>query len=364
MRRSVNDAMDLHGGRAICDGPSNYLQSAYQMMPVAITVEGANILTRSLITFAQGALRSHPHLYKEIEACQDDNRQRGLAQFEAAFLQHLSFSLSNTCGALFHNLTFGLFGSVPDKAYGTAEWYRQLWRAARNFAFVADLTVAVLGGGLKTKQKLTGRLADALSELYFLACVIKRYEDDAKPANDRQIVAFSAQNALYRFQEALRGAIDNFPIAPVRWFMRAIVFPLGSHYRPAPDWLGQQVAELVLVPGEVRDRLTRFIYVSHNPNDPTGLLEVTFAKAVEAEAAEKKLDRAVRAGSVRRLHGSDWIGEAVAKSVLTESEGTMLRELEQLTQRAIAVDHFDAAEVRPHYMTPGHNARAMQSAAE
>jgi len=364
MRRSVNDAMDLHGGRAICDGPSNYLQSAYQMMPVAITVEGANILTRSLITFAQGALRSHPYLYKEIEACQDDNRQRGLAQFETAVLQHLSFSLSNTCGALFHNLTFGLFGAVPDKAYGTAEWYRQLWRAARNFAFVADLTVAVLGGGLKTKQKLTGRLADALSELYFLACVIKRYEDDAKPANDRQIVAFSAQNALYRFQEALRGVIDNFPIAPVRWCMRAIVFPLGSHYRPAPDRLGQQVAELVLVPGEVRDRLTRFIYVSHSPNDPTGLLEVTFAKAVEAEAAEKKLDRAVRAGSVRRLHGNDWIGEAVAKNVLTESEGTMLRELEKLTQRAIAVDHFDPAEVRPHYMTPGHNARAMQSAAE
>jgi acyl-CoA dehydrogenase len=194
--------------------------------------------------------------------------------------------------------------------------------------------------------------------------VLKRYEDDAKPANDRQIVAFSAQNGLYRFQEALRGAIDNFPIAAVRYFMRAIVFPLGSHYKPAPDWLGQAVAQLVLTPGEVRDRLTRFIYVSYSPNDPTGLLEVTFVKAIEAEAAERKLDRAVRAGSVRRVHGNDWIAEAVAKNVLTESEGAMLSELEQLTARAIAVDHFDAAEVRPHYMMPGHNARAMQSAAE
>jgi acyl-CoA dehydrogenase len=119
-----------------------------------------------------------------------------------------------------------------------------------------------------------------------------------------------------------------------------------------------------LVPGEVRDRLTRFIHVSRNPNDPTGLLEVTFAKAVEAEAAERKLDRAVRAGSVQRVHGNDWIGEAVGKGVLTEGEGQMLRELETLTARAIAVDHFDPAEVRPHYMTPGHNARAMQSAAE
>ena len=189
LRRSLNDAMDLHGGKAVCDGPSNYLQSAYQAMPVGITVEGANILTRSLITFAQGALRSHPYLYKEIQACQDVDEERGLAAFDTAFCGHVAFSLSNVFGAFFHNITFGYFGHVPEKAYGTAEWYRQLWRSSRNFALVADLTVAVLGGGLKTKQKLTGRLADALSELYLLSCVLKRYEDDGKPANDRHIVA-------------------------------------------------------------------------------------------------------------------------------------------------------------------------------
>src|SRR5215468_923469 len=364
MRRCLNDAMDLHGGRAVCDGPTNYLQSAYQMMPIGITVEGANILTRSLITFAQGALRSHPYLYQEIQACQDADEERGLALFDAAFSNHVSFSLSSMFGAIFHNLTFGLFAHVPEKAYGTAEWYRQLWRAARSFAFVADVTVAVLGGALKTKQKLTGRLADALSELYLLCCVLKRYEDDGKPANDRFIVALCAANGLYRFQEALRAAIDNFPNTPVRWFMRAVVFPFGGHYRPAPDWLGHRVAELVLAPGEVRDRLTRFIFVSNDPNDPTGLLEVTMAKAVAAEAADKKLDRAVRAGVVRRVHGSDFIGEAAAKGVLNQAEAAMLRELEALTARAIAVDHFDPAELRPHYLTPGHNARAMQRAAE
>jgi acyl-CoA dehydrogenase len=271
--------------------------------------------------------------------------------------------LSNLFGALFHNLTFGTFGHVPDKAYGTAAWYAQLWRASRNFAFVADLTVASLGGGLKTKQKLTGRLADAMSELYLLCCTLKRYEDDGRPVNDHHIVALAARNALYRFQEAMRGTIDNFPLAPVRWLMRAIVFPLGAHYKPAPDWLGHKAAELVLVPGEVRDRLTRFIFVSQNPSDPTGLLEVTFAKAVAAESAEKKLDRAVRAGKVRRVHGADWIGDAAREGVLTDAEAQQLRELEALTARAIAVDHFDPAEVRPHYMTAGHNARAMQSAA-
>jgi acyl-CoA dehydrogenase len=364
MRRSLNDAMDLHGGRAVCDGPTNYLQSAYQMMPVGITVEGANILTRSLITFAQGALRSHPYLYQEIQACQDADEERGLALFDAAFSNHVSFSLSSMFGAIFHNLTFGLFAHVPEKAYGTAEWYRQLWRAARSFAFVADLTVAVLGGALKTKQKLTGRLADALSELYLLCCVLKRYEDDGKPANDRFIVALAARNGLYRFQEAMRGTIDNFPVAPVRWLMRAVVFPFGARYRPAPDWLGHKVVELVLNPGEVRDRLTRFIYVTHDVNDPVGLLEAALVKVVAAEPAEKKLDRAVRTGHVRRVHGTDWIGDAAKQGIISDSEAQLLREVEQLRARVIAVDHFDPAEVKPHYMTAGHNTRAMQSAAE
>jgi acyl-CoA dehydrogenase len=363
MRRSVNDAMDLHGGRAICDGPSNYVMAGYQTMPVAITVEGANILTRSLITFAQGALRSHPYLYKEIQACQDRDEEQGLEAFEKAFPDHVAFAVSNVFGAFLHNVTFGYFGRVPEKAYGTAQWYRQLWRASRNFAFVADVAVAVLGGGLKTRQKITGRLADALSELYLVACVLKRYEDDGKPAADRQIVALCARNGLFRFQEAMRGTIDNFPSLPVRWLMRAVVFPLGAHYKPAPDWLGHKCVELVLVPGEVRDRLTRFIYVSQDANDPTGLLETTFAKAVAAEVAEKKLDRAVRAGQVRRVHGTDWVGDAAKIGIVSDEEARLLREVEALTARVIAVDHFDPAEVKPHYMTPGDNARAMQSAA-
>jgi acyl-CoA dehydrogenase len=358
MRRALNDAMDLHGGKGVCDGPTNWLQAAYQAMPVGITVEGANILTRSLITFAQGALRSHPYLYKEIQACQDFDEERGLNAFDVAFRGHVSFALSNVFGAFFHNITFGIFGHVPEKAYGTAEWYRQLWRASRNFALVADLTVAVLGGGLKTKQKLTGRLADALSELYLLSCVLKRYEDDGKPANDRHIVALCARNGLFHFQEAMRGAIDNFPVAPVRWLMRLAVFPLGAHYKPAPDWLGHKAVELVLVPGEVRDRLTRYIFVSSDPNDATGALELAFVKAVAAEAVEKKLNRAIRDGRVQRVHGTDWFADAIKQGIITAAEGEQLRELEALTARVIAVDHFDPAEVRPHFMMPGHNARA------
>ncbi len=363
LRRSVNDAMDLHGGRAICDGPSNYLQSAYQMVPVGITVEGANILTRSLITFAQGALRSHPYLYAEIQACQDTDLKRGLAAFEKAFLGHVAFSMSNTFGAFFHNITGGRFGKAPEQSYATAEWYRQLWRCSRSFAFVADLTVALLGGGLKTKQKITGRMADALSELYLLACTLKRYEDDGKPANDRHFVELAARNGLYRFQEAVAGTIDNFPVAWARPLMRVVVFPLGRRFRPASDRLGSMCVRMAIEPGDVRDRLTRFIYVSKDAKDPTGLLEVTLEKVIAADEAERKLERAIRAGTVQRFHGFDWIGDAVKKGVLTEAEGGQLREVEALTARVIAVDHFDPAEVRPNYMTAGHNARAAQSAA-
>ena len=363
LRRAVNDAMDIHGGRAICDGPTNYLQSAYQMVPVGITVEGANILTRTLITFAQGALRSHPFLYKEVQAAQNPDPRRGLDDFEAAFGGHIAFALSNASGALFHNVTGGLFGHAPANAYGTADWYRQLWRQSRNFALVADLAVATLGGGMKTKQRITGRMADALSELYFLACVLKRYEDDGKPAGDRLIVEMCARNGLHRFQEALSGAIDNFPSTPARLLLKALVYPMGRHYKPASDRLCGKVVRLAGEPGEVRDRLTRHIYVSKDVDDPTGLLEVTLAKVIAAEEAEKKLERAIRAGTVRRYHGIDWFADAVAKGVLTESEGQQLREVESLVARVIAVDHFDPAEVKPQFAAVGHNSRAIDKVA-
>ena len=363
MRRAVNDAMDVHGGRGICDGPANYLQSAYQMVPVGITVEGANILTRTLITFAQGALRSHPYLYKEVQAAQDTDRKRGLAAFEDAFNNHISFSVSNVAGAFFHNLTGGAFASAPRGVRTMSIWYRQLARASRSYAFLADLTVALLGGGLKTKQKITGRMADALSELYMLSAVLKRYEDDGRPEGDEAIVELAARNGLYRFQEAMAGTIENFPARWARPLMSVVVFPLGRRFRQASDALGHTVARRVLEPGEARDRLTRDIFVSKDVNDPTGLLEVTLEKVIAAEPAEKKLEKAIRLGTIRRYHGIDWFADAVAKGVISEQEADNLREVETLVARVIAVDHFDPAEVRPHYASLGHNAQGREALA-
>jgi acyl-CoA dehydrogenase len=354
-RQAVNDAMDIQGGKAICDGPSNYAQAAYQSIPVSITVEGANILTRSLMVIAQGALRSHPWLFKEVEAVQHWDEDEGFKAFEKAFEGHVGFAVANVFGSLFHNLTFGLFASAP-KVRHAAHWYRQAYRAARNFALVTDLSVAILGGGLKTKQHITGRLADALSDLYFLCCMLKRFEDDGEPQADRAILDYAAENALHRFYASLDRVIDNFPNIPVSLLMRICVFPLGNHARPARDRRGKALMPLILQPSATRDRLTRDIFISRDPNEAGGVLEAAFAKVIETEEANHKLERAIRQGTVRRFLGNDFIGEAVQKGVVTPAEGEALRERESLVAKVIAVDHFD-----PHEITGksaiGHNSR-------
>jgi acyl-CoA dehydrogenase len=354
-RQAVNDAMDIHGGKAICDGPSNYIQAAYQSMPVSITVEGANILTRTLMVIAQGALRSHPWLIKEIEAAQNYDEEEGLNAFERAFEGHVAFAVANFFGAFFHNITFGLFGRAPSVKYA-GHWYRQAYRASRNFALVTDLSVALLGGGLKTRQRITGRLADALSEVYLVACMLKRFEDDGTPEADRVILGVCAQNALTRFYRSLGEVLDNFPNPVAGAFMRLAVFPLGNHWRFASDRRSKEMARLVLEPGAVRDRLTREIYVTHDPNDPTGVLEAAMVKVIATEEADRKIERAVREGKIKRFLGNDWFADAVAKGVVTSEEATALREAEALIAKVIAVDHFDPDEITGD-SDIGHNSR-------
>lgn len=346
MRTSVNDAMDIHGGRGVCDGPKNYLIGAYSALPVSITVEGANILTRSLIVFAQGALRSHPYLYDEIKAAQETDHQKGLKQFDSVFINHLGFLMSNIAGTLFHNLTRGIFASRPKDIANTAHWYRKLSAGSKNFALLADLTVCLLGGGLKQKQQITGRLADALSELYLMSCMLKRFEDDNAPQADRKVLDYAMQNALYRFEQALAGVIRNFPVKLMRPVLKTLIFPLGARAIPASDTKGQSIVDAVLQPGEMRDNLTRYLFRSRERHHPTGVLELTLEKTFEVEAIEKKLDKAIRKGEVKRHHGNDWFREAVEKQILSSQEAEMLKEYETLLQEAIAVDHFDPEEIR------------------
>ena len=358
-RQAVNDAMDIHGGKAICDGPSNYIQAAYQSLPVSITVEGANILTRTLMVIAQGALRSHPWLMKEVEAAQNTDHDEGLEAFESAFEGHVAFAVANFFGAFFHNITFGLFGRAPSVRHA-GHWYRQAYRASRNFALVTDMSVALLGGGLKTKQRITGRLADALAELYLVCCMLKRFEDDGTPDADRPILGLAAQNALTRFYGSVSEVLDNFPNPLAGALMRLAIFPFGNHWRKISDSRSKTVARLVLEPGDVRDRLTREIFVTHDPKDATGVLEAALIKVVEAEEADRKIERAVRDGKIRRFLGNDWLHDAQAKGIITMDEEALLRQTDELVARVIAVDHFDADEITGRSAI-GHNSRPAQA---
>ena len=364
MRRSVNDAMDIHGGRAICDGPSNYLQGAYQMIPVGITVEGANILTRTLITFAQGSLRCHPYLLAEISAAEMESHREGLKAFDAAFCGHVRFVFSNMAGALWHNATGGVFTDTPSGSILTQRHYKQLARATRTFALVADLTVSLLGGGLKMKQRITGRLADALSEVYLISSMLKRFEDDGKPKDDLDTLQYCVENALCRFDRAIDSVIANFPIKALRPVMRVMAFPLGMRRKMASDDLGKKIVAQVLEPGDYRDRLTRDIFISHDRNDVMGILEHTLAKVIATEPVEKKLERAIRKGQVRRYHGIDWLADAESAGVLTAEEVAQLRELEELVGQVIAVDHFDPQSVVPHFQSDETAVRSFGLAAE
>jgi acyl-CoA dehydrogenase len=357
MRKALDAALDIHAGKGICDGPSNYLQGAFQISPVSITVEGANILTRSLIVIAQGALRSHPYLYSEVQAAQNPDKQAGFLAFEKAFEAHTAFGFSNVFGSIFQNVTRGRFVEAPEGA-PEPRYYQELYRASTNFALMADLSVALLGGGLKTKQRTTGRMADALSELYFIACLLKRYEDDGKLPSERPILDYTVQKALYSFYAAMDDAIANYPIPAARPLLKLCVFPFGNHFRKPSDALAKAIVQAVQEPGEFRDRMTRYAFVSQDENDAAGLLEAALRKVVESDVADKKLERAIRAGTVKRYLGNDWLKEAVEKGALTQDEADLLRYTERLAAKVIAVDDFGPEEVKPHY-APGDNVRAV-----
>ena len=346
MRDRLNDAMDIHGGRAVQDGPSNYLFAGYAAVPVAITVEGANILTRTLITFAQGALRAHPYLYAEIEAARDTDRKAGIAAFDTAFAGHLSYMLRNIVGSFLHAVSFGALASTPVD-HEMARWYRQLARYSQSFALVGDWTVAFLGGDLKRKQRLSGRMADILSDLYLLSAVLKRYEDDGRIPEDKPVVDAIAKDCIYAIEQSFAAVFANFPNLVLRNLMRVLVFPLGRHARPASDRETNRLARAVLRPGAFRDRLTMGTYVSMDPKDVTGVLEDALLKVTKAEEVESKFVRAVKKGVIERRLDRDAITDAVEAGVLTEAEAATLRLADQATDRAIKVDDFDPDELSP-----------------
>jgi acyl-CoA dehydrogenase len=343
-RAVINDAMDLHGGKGICMGPSNYLARSYQQTPIGITVEGANILTRSMIIFGQGAIRAHPYVLKEIQAAHDTDPERAVQNFDAALIGHMTFSMSNAARALVFGLTGGFAIPIPTD-HPTNHYYQQLTRYSSAFALAADVSMLVLGGSLKRHEKISARLGDVLSLLYLSSATLKRFEDEGRQLEDLPLLNWSMQDALYKIQLALDGVLQNFPNRIAALLLRGLIFPIGKCLAPPSDKLGHQVAALLMQPGAARDRLTAGMYLPTDESDAVGALEAALGSTLKCEPVQAKIEAARKIGKIKSLEELPRIAEARDKSIISSSDAQLLERDYALRRKVIMVDDFTPEEL-------------------
>lgn len=340
-RQVANDAMDVHGGKGIQLGPRNYLGRNYQVVPVAITVEGANILTRSLIIFGQGAIRCHPFVLKEMNSA----RAKNVDDFDRALFGHIGFTISNSVRSFVMALTHARFTHVPEVG-DTKRYYQHIVRFSASFAFAVDVAMLTLGGYLKKKENLSARLGDVLSAMYLASMVLKHHENLGRPAEDLPVVEWACRNQLYKAQEQLHDFLRNFPNRFLGWAMRALIFPGGRAYSAPSDRLGRTLADAVLMPTEVRDRVCRFVYRTLEPGNALGLLQEALVMAQTAEPIEKRIRvDGVKTGKVTALDVPGQIAQAQAAGIISETEAAMLRDYDRKVMELISVDDFDTSEI-------------------
>jgi len=335
MREAVNDAMDIHAGKAVMDGPRNYLGTLYRAIPIGITVEGANILTRNLIIFGQGAIRCHPFLMEEMFALQDSDRQRGLDRFDRVFWRHVGHSLRTFARAWWRAWTGALLAPAPD-AGKARRFYRRLGRYAAAFALTSDMALLTLGGALKRKEMLSARLGDSLSELYLLSATLKRWHDEGRQPADLPVVAWCMEQGFATIETRLDEVLRHLPNRPAAWLLRFILLPLGPRRRGPTDALTVACAELLIEPSAARDRLTPGLFIGQ---DDSGVarLEAALALVAGTEPIRKKL----RAAGISDWHAARDDGR------LTRAEADELAAAEDAVRKVIAVDDFAAEALKP-----------------
>ncbi|MCF6280905.1 MAG: acyl-CoA dehydrogenase [Candidatus Polarisedimenticolaceae bacterium] len=338
-RQVINDAMDIQGGSGICLGPRNLIGRVYQAIPVAITVEGANILTRSMIIFGQGAIRCHPYVLKEFSAAQSDDHEQALEDFDQAIFGHIGFVLSNIARVSWLGLTRGKFSFSPVKG-PTKPYFQQLnWMSAA-FAIMVDVSLMTLGGSLKRKERISARLGDVLSELYLCSAVLKHYHDQGEKVEELPLVKWALLDSLYNIQEALRGLLLNLPFKPLSWFLRILIFPTWTPYHESSDHLDHQAARIILNKGDARERLTSGIYASLDESETVGRLERAFEAAIAASPLEKTLRQAKRAGQIKGKTISELAEHACELGIISKEDIALLQEANRLRNDAIQVDAF------------------------
>jgi acyl-CoA dehydrogenase len=360
-RQVVNDAMDILGGKGICLGPNNFMGRAYQQIPVAITVEGANILTRSLIIFGQGAIRCHPYVLKEMEAAREPDAAKGLRDFDAALSRHLWFSWSRGFRAWSMGLTGSHFGPAPaGVAPETRRYYQQLTRFSAAFAFISDVSMFVMGGDLKRKEKLSARMGDILSLMYLCSATLKRYEDEGRQVADAPLMHWAIWDAMFKMQNAFEGVISNYPSRIIAGLLHWYIFPIGRPYVVPSDKLGHEVAQTLIEPSATRDRLTAGMYVPRGEDDAVGIIELALEATMAAEPIEARIREARKDGKVGAGDTTTMAAHAREAGIITAEEHALLQRRVLLRDRAIAVDDFpqdfsieQAAPVTP--TTPNRN---------
>jgi acyl-CoA dehydrogenase len=339
MRQVINDAMDIHGGKGICLGPNNYLGRAYQMVPIAITVEGANILTRSMIIFGQGAIRCHPFVLKEIEAGREPDPERASLAFDQALWGHVQFTLANAARAFILGITGGR-GVAVVGASELKRYYQQMNRFAAAFGLLADVAMATLGGELKRREKLSARLGDVLSFLYLSSAALKRFEDEGRQRDDLPLLLWCLHDAFFKIQIAMDGVLANFPNRIVARVLRRLVFPKGLTLIAPSDEMGHKVSALLLTPSTARDRLTSGIYVPRNEDDVIGRLEFALEAAIRAEDVQAKIRSARKAGAIEGRTNEDLARQALEKGLIAAADLETLARAKVLMRAVIAVDDF------------------------
>jgi acyl-CoA dehydrogenase len=347
-RQVANDAMDIHGGKGICLGPNNYLGRSYQIVPVAITVEGANLLTRNLIIFGQGAIRCHPFVLREMNAARNPDRRAGVDEFDRALFGHIGFTISNAVRSFVMALTHARFTRAPVQGT-TARYYQHVVRFSASFAFAVDVAMLTLGGYLKKKENLSARLGDVLSYMYLASMVLKHHENQGRREEDLPMVEWACRNLLYDAQERLHGFLRNFPNRFLAGVMRVLIFPRGRIYSAPDDRLSAKVAALVSAPTEVRERLCEYTYRRLEAGNALGLLQEALLLAVALEPLEKRIRvEGVKTGRVTALDLPGRITQALAAGIVSETEAAALRDYDRKVMDLIRVDDFDPQALGTH----------------
>lgn len=340
MRSVVNDGMDILGGAAIQEGPRNILAGVYKSLPVAITVEGANILTKNLIVFGQGVFRDHPYVLKELNAAFDVDSEGALEEFDTLLVGHVAFATRNFARLLGHSL--GVRPAAPSEVRaGSQRYYRELTRVSNAFAVLTDLSLLLMGGGLKRSEMLSGRFAEVLAELFVSTAALRRFQEfpSGEFPGDEIVLRYELERSLHAAAVALLGICDNLPNRLVGAAMRLALLPILSRYQGPSDGIANQVAELVITPGAPRDSLTEWVYGGQNDDEPLRRIDRALGLVIQAEPVIAKVRAAAKRGLLDSRSSPE---QAVHANVLTEDEAAILRNAERERLAVIAVDEFQS----------------------